>query len=63
MQKYMVGYCSRCGEKTKHKVIECTDSVGYRIFETLVTVGFALLTSHKYHCECVKCGKINTLSK
>lgn len=63
MQRYMVGYCFECGEKTKHKVIECEDSVGWRVFETVITVGLSLVMPHNYQCECTKCGKINTLSK
>lgn len=63
MQKYIVGYCYRCKEDTKHRVIDCKDSVGWKIFETMVTMGFAFAMPHEYQCECVRCGKISTLRK
>ena len=63
MTRYMVGYCDRCGEATKHRMIECKDSVGWRVFETIVTVGFALVLPREYYCECERCGQINTINK
>lgn len=63
MAKKMVGYCWNCGCETKHEVLEAEDSVPWRVFETVVTMGFALLTPHDYKCECTRCGKINTLTK
>ena len=63
MNKYMVGYCCKCREKTKHKVIECEESIRFRVFETIITMGWAIAMPHDYHCECTKCGKINTLTK
>lgn len=63
MKKYMIGYCYRCRRDTRHEVIECKDSVGWRVFETVVTAGFALAMPHDYQCECTRCGTISTLSK
>lgn len=63
MAKKMVGYCGNCGCETKHEVLEAEDSVPWRVFETIVTMGLALLTPHDYKCECTRCGKINTLTK
>lgn len=63
MSKYLVGYCSECGEYTKHEKIECTDSTAFRVFETVVTLGWSLLSSRDYKCECTKCGKIRTIRK
>lgn len=63
MAKYMVGYCRNCGKETKHCKIEGKDSVPYRIFETVVTLGWGLLLDHDYKCECAICGEINTLTK
>lgn len=63
MKKYMVGYCWDCCEHTKQKVFECHDSVPYRIFETVFTLGFGAILPHDYECECTKCGKINTIRK
>lgn len=63
MKRHMVGYCYRCGKDTKHEVIECEDSVSWRVFETVVTACFALALPHSYQCECLRCGEINTLSK
>ena len=61
--KYTVGYCDECGENTRQRVIECKDSVAERIFETVVTLGWSLLYSRDYSCECSRCGNINTISK
>ena len=63
MSKYIVGYCYRCRKKTKHKIIECEDSMACRVFEAVVTVGFSLLFDREYECECTRCGEINTLEK
>lgn len=63
MSKYMVGYCWNCAKRTKHKVIEPVDSTAWRVFETIATLGFALLSFHDYECECTVCGDINTLRK
>ncbi len=63
MQKYMAGYCWTCCEDTKQEVIEAVDSAGWRVFETVFTLGLALATPHDYKCECTKCGRINTLRK
>lgn len=43
MAKYMTGYCWHCAKMTKHQVIECEDSVPYRIFETVFTLGFGAM--------------------
>ena len=61
--RHMVGYCPECGKKTKHRVIECQDSLPYRVFETVFTLGFAAALPHDYECECTRCGTINTLTK
>ena len=42
MAKYIVGYCSECGKETKHRKLECEDSVPWRIFETVVTAGWGI---------------------
>ena len=63
MPKYMAGYCWECCKNTKQQVVEAEDSVGWRIFETVFTLGFALATPHDYKCECTKCGRINTIRK
>ena len=63
MAKYMTGYCWDCAKTTKHQVIECEDSVPYRIFETVFTLGFGAALEHGYKCECTRCGEINTLYK
>ena len=62
-KKYMVGYCFGCNNITKQQVLECTDTVPMRVFETVFTLGFGLLVDHDYYCECTKCGEINTLTK
>lgn len=61
MKRQTVGYCSKCGEKTKHTVLECHDNMATRVFETMITLGFAALDKRDYECECQKCGKIHTL--
>lgn len=64
MKRYMVGYYPECGKKTKHEILECKDSIPWRILETVMTAGWALLAlDHEYYCECSKCGQINTLRK
>lgn len=60
-KRYMIGYCDHCRKNTKQEVIKGVDSVPWRIFETVATLGFALLTFHDYECECTRCGEINTL--
>ena len=55
--------CSECGKETKHRKLECEDSVPWRIFETVVTAGWGLLLDRDYKCECTKCGEINTITK
>ena len=62
MSKYLVGYCPRCGKQTKHEVIKCEDSVGYRIFTGILTLGASEALGHNYKCECTRFGKINTVS-
>jgi hypothetical protein len=63
MAKIMVGYCPKCGKRTKHRKIECTESLAWRTFETVVTLGWGLLFDRDYECECSECGSINTLTK
>ena len=63
MKKYMVGYCPECGKKTKHEILESKDSIPWRIFEIVMTAGWALAFDHEYYCECSKCGQINTLRR
>lgn len=63
MPKYIVGYCANCHKETKHLKLYCEDSVPWRIFETVITLGWGLLLDHEYECECTKCGEINTLRK
>ena len=63
MAKYMTGYCWSCHKETKQEKIECEDSVPYRIFETVFTLGFGAALPHDYKCECTRCGRINTISK
>lgn len=62
MSKYLVGYCHECGKRTKQEVIKCEDSVGWRIFEGIFTLGGSEALGHNYQCECTKCGEINTIS-
>lgn len=61
MGRQAVGFCKRCGEKTRHTVLECHDNMATRVFETMITLGFATLDKRKYECECQKCGRIHTL--
>lgn len=62
--KYMVGWCDKCHHETKQIRIECTDSMGERIFENIITLGLTSLVGFRqYKCECTRCGSINTLSK
>ena len=63
MKRYMIGYCWTCARRTKQRVIEAKDSAAWRVFETITTLGFALLTPHDYECECTVCGEFNTLTK
>lgn len=42
MAKEIVGYCQTCGRKTRHRVVECHDSVPERIFETIITMGWSI---------------------
>lgn len=63
MSRYLVGYCSNCTKTTKQEVVQCHDSVPYRIFETIFTLGFGLMFWHDYECECTKCGHINTIRR
>lgn len=63
MAKYIVGYCSKCGKKTKHRKIACTESLAWRAFEVITTAGFGLLFDRNYECECTICGEINTITK
>lgn len=63
MGKYLIGYCSECRKETKHIKLECEDSVPWRIFETVTTLGWGLLFDRAYKCECTKCGEINTIRK
>lgn len=63
MDKYIVGFCSRCCCKTKHKLIDCTDNVAWKIFENVVTLGLAAGLGYDYNCECTVCNKINVIHK
>lgn len=63
MSKTIVGFCPHCYKTTQHKVIECSDTVPWRTFEAIVTLGFNLLFDRDYHCECTKCGNINTIRR
>lgn len=64
MAKYKVGYCQECGRETKHIILECEESLGWRIFENFFTFGLiAASFGYDYKCECIKCGQINTLHK
>lgn len=63
MKKYMAGYCWGCGNNTRQEVVEAKDSVGWRVFESVFTLGMAAALPHDYKCECTKCGHINTLQK
>ena len=63
MDKYITGFCYRCGKTTKHKVIECEDSTIWRVFEGILTLGLSLTMPQSYQCECTKCGEINKLIK
>lgn len=64
MAKYMTGYCCECCRETRHVVIECTENLGWRIFENLFTLGaIAAGFGYDYKCECTRCGEINTLHK
>lgn len=61
-KKNTVGFCYKCGKYTKHRVIKCEDTVAWRAFEIVCTLGFGTLLEHNYYCECNKCGEINELS-
>lgn len=63
MAKQIVGYCPECGEETKHTKLECTESLPWRVFEVVTTMGFGLLFDRTYKCECSRCGKINEITK
>ncbi len=63
MAKYLVGYCSECGKETKQQKLECEDTLVWRAFETVVTLGWGLLLDHEYKCECSVCGEINTIRR
>ena len=63
MGKYLIDYCPECGKRTKYLKLECQDSVPWRVFETVVTLGWGLLLDHEYECECAVCGTINTIRK
>ena len=63
-QKYIVGYCSYCRKETKHTIIQCTERLGWRIFENIFTFGaIAAGTGYDYKCECERCKNINTLHR
>ena len=61
MKKNTVGYCWNCAHHTEHRVIECKDTALWRTFEFVFTLGFGALLERDYHCQCKKCGHINTL--
>ena len=62
-KKITTGYCPTCGKTTKHQVIECTEKLGWRIFEGICSLGMIpLACTNDYECECLKCREINTLS-
>ena len=62
MSKTLVGYCFNCGKDTKHKVIQCEESLGWRIYENILTFGLIAAMGYDYKCECTRCGEINTIS-
>lgn len=63
-KKIIVGYCPECGQLTKHEVIQCEERLGWRIFESIVSMGLIpALDGYRYDCECLKCGEINKLRK
>ena len=63
MTKYLVGYCSTCLKETKHEVINCRDSVWWKIFENIFTFGFIAALGYDYNCECTRCRTINVIHK
>lgn len=63
MSKWVVDYCWTCARRTKQEVIQCKDSVPFRIFENICTLGLASLMERKYDCQCTKCGNVNTVYK
>ncbi len=63
MAKYMTGYCWECCKTTKQKVIDCDDSIAYRVFGAVFTLGFSEMLPHDYNCECTKCGHINSIRR
>ena len=62
MKKSTVGYCWRCAKYTEQKVIECHDSTAFKIFDTIITLGFSALFPRDYNCKCTECGEINILT-
>ena len=56
--KYIAGYCWKCGRTTKQEVIRCTESVAERLFLGIMTLGMNEMFGHSYQCECTECGSI-----
>ena len=64
MGKVLVSYCSQCGKKTKHEVIQCKEKLGWRIFEGVLSLGLIpMMDGYDYYCECSKCGHIKTIRR
>ena len=64
MARCLVGYCYECCRETKQVVVECTENIGWRIFENLFTFGtIGAAFGYDYKCECTQCGEINTIHK
>lgn len=61
--KDLVAYCSECGKKTRHRVVNCQTNACERAFLAVFTLGFSEIAGHSYNCECTKCGNITAIEK
>lgn len=52
MNKEIAAYCRCCHKITKHKVINCEETLGWRIFETIISAGLLTAFKYDYDCEC-----------
>lgn len=62
-EKYLIAYCSGCGEKTKHRKICCDVSPLEKVLFAVATLGMSEVMGHDYQCECVNCGRIRTIER
>lgn len=63
MRRVITGYCWRCCEDTKQLVIDCDESFAYRAFFAIFTLGCSEMLPKDYNCECLRCGRINSVRK